>query len=336
MGLSAYRNMASDGNVISYIHGSKDELMTAEKYSGLKQCDSLDDLRLKLKQTSYGHFLMEDAQLTIKSFKEALYKAMAKDFEYVQSIASENTGRILEFFRDLHKLKNFLYLWACKQEATNLSDFFAEAHPLGMYDELSFIKVTQGPEDTWKFCIENTSLSKYTEGLTHEVLTMETQFLSNLLYKRYLELLYQYSLRNDLFLSNLVQFEGDKRIIELVYGTLDSDVKAEDKRSLFPACTSFGRGMQNSLATCVSLDELKGLLSTDAAYRDIVSSEAGFEEALQRKEFEICAKAFFVYDDASVIYTYFTMQELEIRNLTYAAECIAQGRKDDIDEMSSK
>jgi V-type H+-transporting ATPase subunit d len=332
MALDTYRNISTDGNVISYIHGSRSELLTQDKYTSLKQCESLDDLRLKLKPTAYGPFLFENSSLTVSVIKNALYKGMLRSLDYIYSISSPRARTVVDFFRDLHRINTFLYLWACKRESPEtVAELFEECSPLGLYEELSFIKVTQGPEDTWKFCIENTPLSKYTSGIRTDLLSEEIQFIGAVFYKRYLETLYKYSVGHKLFLEEFCRFEGDKRIIELVSATLETEMKASDKMELFPECTSFGKGALASLAMCTTYDELKGYLSSESGYREIVSSEAGFEEALRRKEVEMCMKAFFFYDDVSVVYTYFKIQELEIRNLIYAAECISQGKGQEIE-----
>ncbi|KAI5186656.1 V-type H+-transporting ATPase subunit d [Nematocida homosporus] len=325
--------MHDEAGIISYVHGNKNRLMKLEDYCAIKSCNTIEELKAKMQATIYGKELLEEAQTTPKSFKVLLYKCLKNQIKTTAAYATTVSKSLIDFYLEHFQLANFIYLWACKQESAKSLEHASNTHPLGNYDGLSFIKVTQGPEDTWKFCLENTSLHKYVAGLSHDILTQDIPHITSILHKRYLELLYEFAIEHKLCLAELVQFEGDRRIIEILHSTLGSSMTAKDKIDLFPRCTTFTEMQKQLLVGCKSLDELKGVLSTHKTYRNVVSSEVGIEDALRREEVRICKKAFYYYDDPSIVFTQLKLQEIEINILVFLAECITQGRQESMEDV---
>ncbi|KAI5189867.1 V-type H+-transporting ATPase subunit d [Nematocida minor] len=325
--------MYGEAGIINYVHGNKNRLMKKEEYNSIKTAATIEDLKIKLQNTIYGKSLLEDSATTHKAFKEALYQCVDKQIKMTQAFTTEKSKTLIDFYKEKFQLDNFIYLWACKEESPKTLETALDIHPLGTYPELNFIKVTQTAKDTWKFCLENTPLCKYIVGLSHEILKEDVQYVRSILQKRYIELLYEYSKKNNLILSELVLFEGDKRIIEILYSTVGTTMSAREKECLFPACSTFSDIHKDLLLNCKSIDELQGVLSTHSNHRNIVGNERGLEDALIREEVRICNKSFYVYDDPSVVYTQLTLQELEVRNLIFMADCIIQGYKDHADQI---
>ncbi|KAH9385743.1 V-type H+-transporting ATPase subunit d [Nematocida major] len=325
--------MYAEAGIINYVHGSRNQLMSREQYRTLETASTLEDLKLKLQTSVYGSCLMEETESSLKSFKEAIYKSIEKQMKVTNSFATEKSSVLIDFYREKYQLDNFIYLWACKEESPKSLETALEIHPLGIYPGLSFIKVTQTPQDTWKYCLEHTSLCKYVVGLSHEILKEDIQYVRSILQKRYLELLYEFSVKNNLILAELVQFEGDKRIIEVLYSSIDSTLSASDKMNLFPACSTFSDIHKDLLLGCKSIDELQGVLSTHSRHRNIIGNERGLEDALTREEVRLCNKSFYIYDDPSVVYTHLTLQEIEVRNIIFLADCILQGNGSHMDEI---
>ncbi|OAG31114.1 V-type H+-transporting ATPase subunit d [Nematocida displodere] len=325
--------MHEDAGIISYVHGNKDRLMKIEDYRSIKACNTIEDLKVKLQHSGYGKELLEEPLATPKAFKNALYRCLLEEVSHTLSFSTSTSQKLVEFYRESFQLNNFIYLWACKRENPKNLELPIDTNPLGNYDGLSFIKVTQGSEDTWKFCLENTPLQKYIGGLSHEILNGDIQYITNILKKQYLERLYRFSVDNQLCLVELVQFESDKQIIEILHSTIGSSITPKSKMELFPTCGTFNHMQSLLLISCKSLDELKGALSTHRTYRNIVGSEIGVEDALRREEIRICKSFFVYYDDPSIVYTQFKLQEIEISNLIFLSECITQGRIENIDEV---
>lgn len=325
--------MHDEAGIISYVHGNKDQLMTIEDYRSMRSCGSIEDMKIKLHSSLYGKQLLEEPQSTPKAFRNVLYRCIDEQVRLTLGFATPMTRELIEFYKEYFQLSNFIYLWACKQESTKSLDMALDIHPLGDYDGLSFIKVTQSSEDTWKFCLENTPLQKYLAGLSHELLNGDIQYITNVLQKRYIELLYEFSVEHGLCLAALMQFEGDKRIIEILHSTMGSAIPAKDKLALFPSCTTFSDMHKALFIGCGTLDELKGALSTHKTYRAIIGNEMGVEDALRREEIRICKSTFLYYDDPSVVYTQLKLQELEISNLIFLSECIVQGRSESIEDI---
>lgn len=325
--------MYSEAGIINYVNGNRYQLMKKEEYRTIKSAETIEELKLKLQNTVYGKSLVEDSSTSHKSFKASLYKSLEKQIETTKSFTTDKSAILIDFYKEKFQLDNFIYLWACKEESPKSLENALDIHPLGIYPELNFIKVTQSARDTWKFCLENTPLNKYIEGLSHELLKEDIQYVRSVLQKRYIELLYEYSKENNYVLSELVQFEGDRRIIEILYSTIGSKMPSHRKKSLFPIYSTFTEIHRTLLLNCKTADELNGVLSTHNLHRNIIGNEKGMEDALIREEIRICNKSFYVYDDPSVVYTQLKLQELEVRNLIFIADCIIQGYIDQADEI---
>ncbi|KAI5192390.1 V-type H+-transporting ATPase subunit d [Nematocida sp. AWRm77] len=325
--------MYDEAGIISYVHGSKDQLMTLEDYKSMRSCASIEDLKIKLYSSFYGKHMLEEPQTTPKAFRNVLYKCIEEQMQFTLGFSTPKTKKLIDFYKESFQLNNFIYLWACKKESAKSLDTSLDTHPLGDYDGLSFIKVTQDSEDTWKFCLENTPLQKYITGLSHEILNGDVQYITNILQKRYIELLYEFSVENNLSLAGLMQFEGDKQIIEILHSTMGSSIPGKDKLALFPSCSTFSDMHKAMFIACETIDDLKGALSTHKTYRGIIGNEMGMEDALRKEEIRICKSTFLYYDDPSVVYTLLKLQELEISNLIFLSECIVQGRAESVEEI---
>jgi len=326
--------MHEETGIISYVHGNKNQLMKIEDYRRLKNCTTIEDLKEKL-QTSplYGKDFLDESQITLKSFKQILYKCLQEQINTALAFSTKMSRQLVDFYLEYFQISNFIYLWACKQENPKSLEGSLKLHPLGMYNGLNFVKVTQSTEDTWKYCLENTPLQRYMAGLTHELLKEDIQYIMNIFLKRYIEMLYQFSVENSLCLQELMLFEGDKRIIEVLHSTVGTTVPVRDKTVLFPECTTFSQMQKTHLLACKSVEELTSALSSHQRYRSVIGSEMGVEDALRREEIRICKRSFLYYDDPSVVYTQLKLQELEIVNLTFLADCISQGRTGSINEI---
>ncbi|KAI5172289.1 V-type H+-transporting ATPase subunit d [Nematocida sp. LUAm3] len=325
--------MQQEACIISYAHGNKNSLIKAEEYRTIQTSSTLEDLKTKLQSSVYGKCLLEEPQNTPKVFKNVLYNFLKTQMDITLSFSTDLSRRLVAFYKESFQLRNFIYLWACKQEGVKTLEHADDLHPLGDYDELSFINVTHGAEDTWKFCLENTPLHKYIQGLSYDVLNQELPYLTNILYKKYLEQFYAFTVQNNLCLSEVIQFEGDKRIIEILYSTLDSTMPIKDKLDLFPSCSTFSSLQKALLANCKTIEELKGILSTHRVYRNVVACESGIEISLRKEEIRVCKSSFYHYNDPSIVYTQLKLQEIEISTLVFIAECISQGRMDDAQDI---
>lgn len=325
--------MYSEAGIINYVHGNRYQLMKKEEYNSIKTAETVEELKLKLQNTIYGKSLLEDSRTTHKAFKESLYKCIEKQIELTKAFTTEKSSVLVDFYKEKFQLDNFIYLWACKEESPKSLENALDIHPLGVYPELNFIKVTQSAKDTWKFCLENTPLCKYIEGLSHELLKEDVQYVRSILQKRYIEMLYIYTKENQYVLSELVQFEGDKRIIEILYSTVGTSMSSSRKMSIFPKYSTFSEIHKGLLLGCKTIDELNGVLSTHSIHRNIIGNEKGMEDSLIREEIRICNKSFYIYDDPSVVYTQLKLQEIEVRNLIFLADCIMQGYINHTDEI---
>ena len=84
-GLSTF-NM-HDGFCEAVCRGFRKGFLTDKEYVHLKSAKNLEDVRLNLQETDYGHFLADVIELSTAAFKEKAEAKFTKEFQYMRSQA---------------------------------------------------------------------------------------------------------------------------------------------------------------------------------------------------------------------------------------------------------
>ncbi|EJW02864.1 hypothetical protein EDEG_02744 [Edhazardia aedis USNM 41457] len=329
-----YNISVEHGFIIGSIHGKALTMLKDTDYSSLQQCDTLEDVIVKLTSTPYQKYLTEEAIVTKKQFKTQLIKCLTSEFDELCQTSNKDLEIVLNFFRDQFRIQNFVFLLASKEEEPNLDKSFEKIEKIGDFSELCALKVANDMNDVFKFCVENTFLEKFyrTIHFEREIKDNDMQVIQSLLLKGLFNDVYQkvLDIPSLYYFRTILQMEGDRRIIEIVINSLESsDIVGKQREILFPEVSSIDLGMRAKLATCTSMDELRGVVSSHSVLRRIVTVEDDqIVNELAALEVEKYWHSFGYFNDISCVYSYLKLKEQEIKNILWTVECISLQKRD--------
>ncbi|KAM0677957.1 H(+)-transporting V0 sector ATPase subunit d [Binucleata daphniae] len=198
----------------------------------------------------------------------------------------------------------------------------------------SYPKFANDMNEVHKFCVEQTFLNKYYKKLNikKEIKDNDFQMMNAKLQKMLIEDFY--SQIDEGYMREILKCEGDRKIIEIVLNTMESEIKGNVRKQLFPKVTSIDMGMCTKLSECMSIDELRSIINSHHRLRKIV----GFDDdkiigMLINLEVDCYYSSFSVYNDISCVYAYFKLKEQEIKNIIWIVECISMNKKNFVKDM---
>lgn len=324
-----YEHSMKYSYITSKIHGQILKILKDPDYNALQQCDTLEDVLVKLSSTPYNKYLNERAFLSNKEFKLQLNKSIVKEIDQIYKTADKHLRHILDYFINSYKVQNFIFLLSSKESDPCLEKSFHKIEEIGNFNELATLKFASDMNEVYKFCVETTFLKKYylKVKIEPEIRDNDFQRIQSLFYKFLLEEYYEDCSE---YMKEILKCEGDRKIIEIVLNSLESvDLVGKKRERLFPNVCTFDLGMKNKLGACSSLDDLRGILAGHSRLRKIVGIEDDeIINALQNIEMDVYWHAFKIYNDISCVYAYFRIKEQEIKNILWTVECISLKKKD--------
>lgn len=220
----------------------------------------------------------------------------------------------------------------------------AKCHPLGMFEGLTALCSAQTPSELYHFALVNTPLAKYfISCLTVEDLDeVHIEIIRNLLYKEYLVDFYKYTqtLNSETaeVMKDLLFFEADRRSINITVNSWTTSLSRDDRMKLYPSMgelypegivkLQLADDMEAVTAAVDHVDEYRIILSrlqdnvTRTLEDEFIEHEMKLNRIAVERQFQFGA-----------FYSYFRLKEQEIRNIVWIAECIAQKKKDKINQF---
>jgi V-type H+-transporting ATPase subunit d len=310
------------GYIIAEVNGRKDAMLSEADYNTLKQCESLEEMGIKLSRTY--RCISEGMAFSKPELRRRLVESLKEDFAHYDYVQEGDLRLILDYYIEYHKIQNFFYLLQCKQEDPDLERSFDKIE-MGDFSALRTLKFSKDMNDVQKYCIENSFLSKFGGRVKFEKEFSDNNFqvLQMLFFKHHIEETYS-RLGDDMeHMREILKLEGDRQIIEIAVNTLSSkDIVGSERKRLFPTVCSISLKTRDMLANVESFEDLKAALSAKYRFDSDISS------VLIRNELIKCYEAFNEYNNLSCVYSYFKIKDREIKNILWIAECIIQGRKD--------
>jgi len=139
-------------------------------------------------------------------------------------------------------------------------------------------------------------------------------------------------------MHRILQFEADRRSINITLNSLNTELSQDDRAKLYPNLgLLYPEGTsklmnaldQDSVRSAVEHVEIYRKMCVDAQYKD----GKPLEDAFFEYEVQLNLESFQHQFQYSVFYSYFRLREQEIRNLVWIAECIVQDHRDEINKF---
>lgn len=326
-----YNTALLRGFVISKINGKAHSMLKEDDYSALQQCDTLYDIISKL--TILGYELQTDTT-TKAELKKNLHSNLVKEFESYYKNADKQLKILLNYYANTHKIQNFTYLLASKENDPELKNSFVKIEEIGKFQELDTLKFANDMNEVYKFCVEQTFLNRYYRRLVIKKNIKENDFqmINAKLQKMLIEDFYNEI--EDGYIKEILKCEGDRKIIEIVLNTIESEIKGLERAVMFPTVTSIDMGMRKKLSECMSYDEFRSIINCHHRLRKII----GFEDekiisSLISLEVDTYYNSFSIFNDISCVYAYFKLKEQEIKNIIWIVECISMKNKNFVKDI---
>jgi len=224
-------------------------------------------------------------------------------------------------------------------------DLKAKCHPLGSFKsiESEAIVICQTVSELYNEVLIDTPLGPYIQGvlLEQDLDELNIEIIRNTLYKAYLADFYEYCTETlggatGEVMGRLLQFEADRRCINITINSLNTELTADDRSKLYP---NFGLLYPTGLdqlhkaeteeAVKVAVSHIKAYLKL---FEDIeFDQDKSLEDVFFEYEVKLNIESFETQFGYGCFYSYFKLKEQEIKNILWIAECILQNQPDEIE-----
>jgi len=151
-------------------------------------------------------------------------------------------------------------------------------------------------------------------------------------------------------MCRILEFEADRRTINITINSFNTELTKEQRARLFPAIGRLYPAGNNALAKADDIDQVRAVCESVPEYRvffesssrgghanggegDVTAIASALEDRFFEKEVFLNKEAFLQQFQYGVFYSYIKLKEHEIRSLTWIAECIAQDARDRINDF---
>ncbi|KAG8930704.1 H(+)-transporting V0 sector ATPase subunit d [Tulasnella sp. 418] len=183
---------------------------------------------------------------------------------------------------------------------------------------------------------------------------LNIEIIRNALYKAYLEDFYNFCTTlggpTAEIMHRILEFEADRRTINITINSFDTELSKEQRARLFPAIGRLFPEGNNGLAKADDIDQVRAIVDNIPEYRTFFETGPGgaahasgdaegggaassLESRFFATEVHYNKLSFLQQFQFGVFYSYVKLKEQEIRSLTWIAECIAQDARDRIHDF---
>ncbi|ODQ66075.1 ATPase, V0 complex, subunit D [Nadsonia fulvescens var. elongata DSM 6958] len=332
------------GFIEAVVRGYRSGLLGSAQYVNLTQCDSLEDLKLQLSATDYGSFLSSFPTLSTSLIQQNAAKKLIAEFRFIRAQAVDPLAKFMDYITYGYMIDNVALLITGTIHERDRSEILERCNPLGWFDTLPALSAATDVESLYDTVLVDTPLAPYFKNcFTHagDLDDLNIEVIRNRLYKAYLEDFYKFtqtlSNPSNEIMGRLLEFEADRRSINIALNSFDTELSREDKLSLMPEFGKLYPTGTYHLSRADDAESVKYAVEIIGEYQGFfdTGNNKNLEDHFYQMEMELCKAAFTQQFTYSTIWAWLRSKEQEVRNITWIAECIAQNQKERINNYIS-
>ncbi|KAF3196419.1 H(+)-transporting V0 sector ATPase subunit d [Orbilia oligospora] len=342
------------GYVEGIVRGYRNSLLTSSNYSNLTQCETLEDLKLQL-TPSYGEQLANVASpFPTSTIAAKATEKLVQDFRYLRAQATGALAKFMDFLTYSYMIDNVALLITGTLHERDTKDLLERCHPLGFFEGLPALCVASNIEELYSIVLVETPLAPFFKDnlRSADLDELNIEIVRNTLYKSYLEAFHDFCTTDPELsgtpsaelMSDILGFEADRRAINITLNSFGTELSKSDRKKLYPEIGKLHPEGTLMLSRADDPEAVRLAIEIVGEYRYFFDqggigqggggigggTQKSLEDIFYQKEMELAKGTFTHHFTFAVVYAWLKLQEQEIRNITWIAECIAQNQKDRI------
>jgi len=270
---------------------------------------------------------------------------MVEQFNYLRTNSVYPLSKFLDYITYGYMIDNIVLLITGTIRESDPVELKAKCHPLGSFKkniENDSYMISQNVADLYNEVLIDTPLGPYIQGCLSEkdLDELHVEIIRNTLYKAYLEDFDNYCTHTlggitGEVMHRLLQFEADRRCINITLNSLKTELTSDDRLKLYPNIGLLNGEGTDLLQVAENEESVKQAISHFPQYSKLYESiefdeDKTLEDAFFEQEVKHNIESFETQFGYGCFYSYFRLKEQEIRNILWIAECILQNQPNEI------